>query len=61
MCQGAKDTVFFWGGYDGCPSGGTYLYGWVFLYTEAGNVLSDPGETKVSKKGVSPSLLGAMW
>ena len=32
-----------------------------FLYTEAGNVLSDPGETKVSKKGVSPSLLGAMW
>ena len=32
---------------------------WVgFLYTEVRSMLSGPGETKVSKNGINPSLLG---
>ena len=32
-----------------------------FSYTEISKVLSGPGETKVSRNGMDPSVLGVSW
>ena len=56
MCQGGRHCILQ-RGYWGCPSGATGLY-WCFLYTEASTVLSGPGKTEVSEKGMDPLLLG---
>ena len=57
ICQGVKDTVLGRKVVVSVPKE-VLVYMGGFLYTEVSRVLLGPGETRVSKRGMKPLLLG---